>query len=141
MSMTAAVRPTTPGVHHITRRVSDFARARRLHPLPCWGAVASSARLALLTVVALTGACVPLPGGRSLSTQQVAAKVGENTLVSVDRATCRVADAVFARVQVGDDHRCVWQEEGRAGEAPRPGGVPTPRRAPALPGGPGAAPR
>ncbi len=29
--MTTAVRPTTPGVHHVALRVSDFARAKRFY--------------------------------------------------------------------------------------------------------------
>jgi catechol 2,3-dioxygenase-like lactoylglutathione lyase family enzyme len=29
--MTTAIRPTTPGVHHVALRVSDFARAKRFY--------------------------------------------------------------------------------------------------------------
>ena len=90
-----------------------------------------------LAVAFLCSACVPLPGNRELSRRAVAGKQGEDTLVSFDGASCRVTADAFARVQVGDDHTCAWQQvagdgSGRAVPDLRPGRT----RLPARPGGP-----
>ena len=82
-------------------------------------------------------ACVPLPGNRELSRRPVSGKQGEDTLVSFDGASCRVAADAFARVQVGDEHTCAWKQveadgSGRAVPDLRPDRT----RLPARPGRP-----
>jgi hypothetical protein len=93
--------------------------------------------VALLAAV-VASACVPLPGNRALARRAVTGKQGENVLVSTDGSWCRVTAAAFARVQVGDDHTCAWQEvaddgSGRVVPDARPGRT----RLPAVPGRPG----
>lgn len=68
------------------------------------------ARLLLaLAAVATMTACIPLPGGRTLSQRVVAGKVGDAFFVTHDGATCAVPQRTFARVQVGDTQTCAWQ--------------------------------
>jgi hypothetical protein len=82
--------------------------------------------LALLGALAPLGGCVPLPGGRTFERRTVAGKRGDDTLVALDGGTCRVWADVFARVQVGDEHACVWRDVGSG----RPGShaAPEPQR-------------
>ena len=74
--------------------------------------------------LALLAACVPLPRGHVLDRRAVRAKEGEATLVSDDGARCKVDPATFARLEVGDEHRCVCTRDdaGRASEPGIPGG-------------------
>ncbi len=77
----------------------------------CWRAAPVAAALVL-------AACIPLPGGHSLSRRQVTGKQGAHTLIADDGATCAVTAPTFEKVQVGDDHTCAWKEaEDRSGPA------------------------
>ena len=96
---------------------------------------------ALVLAAASVAACVPLPGNRTVSRQWVARKEAENTLVSNSGATCRVKDDVYAKVNVGDEHTCVWKyastnDAPAAGSPTSPVQDQAPRRAPGRPGGP-----
>lgn len=78
-------------------------------------------RLALPLAPLLLAACLPLPGGRELSTQAVTGKRGENIVVASDGSYCRVAPATFERLRIGDDHTCIWQVvqgDGSGGTTP-----------------------
>ena len=77
------------------------------------------------------GGCVPLPRGHVLERRLVVAKEGEATLVSDDGARCPVDAGTFAKVNVGDEHACVWKH-GETGGATAPG-VPG-ARVPSAPG-------
>jgi hypothetical protein len=86
-------------------------------PAACRGA------LPAIGVACLATACfLPLPGGHAVSTEVVAAKEAEDTLIARGGATCRVRAAVFDRTRVGDEHRCAWRyirDPGTPGVQPR----------------------
>jgi hypothetical protein len=74
---------------------------------------------AVLAHAALAAACIPLPGRRSAVARTVSGKRGEDVLVAAGGWWCRVGAATFARVQLGDRHRCAWE----AADAAEPGGT------------------
>ncbi len=91
--------------------------------------------LAVSTAAALvstTAACVPLPGGHSLTRRTVYGKQGENVLVADDGSTCRVRGDTYERVQPGDEHTCAWKD---ADDQATPRAVPDPKPVPRRPPG------
>ena len=60
---------------------------------------------ASLVLVMLTS-CLPLPGGTTVSRQQVAGKSGEDLLVARSGDTCQVSSVVHERISIGDTHVC-----------------------------------
>jgi len=74
-------------------------------------------RLGLSLVTLLCSSCLPLPGGRSITQQEVAGKTGEDTLVARSGDTCRVTAEVYERIRIGDAHVCLWQSSRGTGDA------------------------
>lgn len=66
---------------------------------------------AVLAVIGFASACIPLSGGREYRSKRVASKLA-GSLTAYDTMTCSVSAEDFARVQVGEQHRCVWVPQG-----------------------------
>ncbi len=93
----------------------------------------SGARVALATMICsliVSSACIPLPGGYSVSRKTVASKTGTHTLHATDGSTCAVSEKDFADAEVGDLKTCGWGPEGESAGAGAATGVPGGRRPP-----------
>ncbi len=84
----------------------------------------------LIGGVISSGACIPLPGGYSVSRKTVAAKTGTHTLHSSDGSICNISEKEFAEIDVGDLKTCRWGPEGQSAGAGAATGVPGGRRPP-----------
>ncbi|MEO7996928.1 MAG: hypothetical protein ABI852_05760 [Gemmatimonadaceae bacterium] len=73
--------------------------------------------IVFLGVFVLASACIPLSNGRVYRTLRIAGKPSANTLMADDSSICGVSSATFARVQVGEQHRCVWERPTAAKRA------------------------
>ena len=88
-------------------------------------------RAALICSLLGTGACVPLPGGYSLSSKVVSSKAGPSTLYADDGSFCKMADEKFADAIVGDLHSCAWGEsQSGGGDVGGTSGIPGRRQPP-----------
>ncbi len=88
-------------------------------------------RAALFAITLAVAACIPLPGGYSLSSKVVSSKAGPSTLYADDGSFCKVTDPKFAEAIVGDLATCAWgKSESGGGDVGGTSGVPGVRRPP-----------